>query len=80
MPISTISVKGQVTLPVRMRRKLGIGPNDKVVIESVDDAIIIKRAADFFELEGFLGESLPEAEEQKSLMRAAAARTKGTGR
>ncbi len=28
--ISTVSVKGQVTLPVQIRRHLHIGPNDKV--------------------------------------------------
>jgi len=77
MPISTISVKGQVTLPVQMRKKLGIRPNDRVIIESVEDAIIIKRAADFFELEGFLGKALPETEERGRMMRAAAVRTKG---
>ncbi len=80
MPISTISVKGQITLPARLRRKLGMRPNDRVVIEAVEDAIVIKRATDFFELEGFLGKALPEAEERRKMKRAAAAHTRGRGR
>jgi len=76
MPISTISTKGQVTLPARMRRRLGLRPNDRVLIQEADDAILIKRAADFFELEGFLGQPLPEAEERRRMMEEAAAHTK----
>ena len=29
MPVSTISVKGQITLPISFRRKLGIKPHDR---------------------------------------------------
>lgn len=37
--VSTISTKGQVTLPIRVRRHLGVDPNDKVafVIEPTGD-------------------------------------------
>lgn len=71
MAISTISSKGQITLPARIRRKLGLKPHDRVVIESTDDAIIIKRAADFFELQGFLGKAVPRSEERRRMMLAA---------
>jgi AbrB family looped-hinge helix DNA binding protein len=57
MATSTLSSKGQITLPVRMRRQIGLRPNDAVTIETVGDAIVIKRAADFFELRGFLGKA-----------------------
>lgn len=77
MAISTISVKGQITLPAHLRRKLGLRPNDRVVIEAVEDAIVIKRAADLFALRGFLGKALPEAEERQKMKLAAAARMKG---
>ena len=73
MATSTISSKGQVTLPARMRRQLGLRPNDPVTIETVVDAIVIKRAADFFELKGFLGKALsPELEANR--MHAAVSR------
>ena len=63
MATATISGKGQVTLPVRMRRQLGLQPKDAVTIETIGDAIVIKRAADFFALKGFLGKAVsPNAE------------------
>jgi AbrB family looped-hinge helix DNA binding protein len=80
MAISTISTKGQITLPVSLRKRLGMKPHDRVVIESTDDAIVIKRAVDFFELEGFLGKALPEAEERKRMLRAVSERAKGRAR
>jgi len=63
MAFTTVSSKGQITLPVQLRRKLGIRPGDRLQIEAVDDAILIRRAPDFFELEGFLGKALPRSEE-----------------
>jgi len=52
-------------------------PHDRVLIESAGDAIVIKRAVDFFELEGFLGKALPEAEERKRMLHAVSLRTRG---
>jgi len=80
MPITNISVKGQITLPVRMRRKLGIKPRDRVLIEEADDAIVIRKAADLFEFKGFLGKALPADEERKRMQKAVANHVKGTGR
>jgi len=77
MSIATISSKGQITLPVQVRRKLGIGPHDRVLIEANDDAIVIRRAPDLFELEGFLGKSLPREEEREKMMRGVAEHVKG---
>jgi antitoxin PrlF len=73
MATSTLSSKGQITLPVRMRRQLGLQPNDAVTIDTVGDTIVTRRAADFFALKGFLGKALsPELEAKR--MRAAVAR------
>ena len=72
MPIATVSRKGQITLPARLRKQLGIHPNDRVIIETSHDALIITRPGDFFELDGFLGEALPESEEREGMMRGAA--------
>ncbi len=35
--ISTISSKGQITIPIDVRRKLGVEPEDKVVFVLLDD-------------------------------------------
>jgi AbrB family looped-hinge helix DNA binding protein len=77
MPVSTVSSKGQVTLPAQIRKQLGIGPNDRVTIDTVDDAIVIRRAPDLFELKGFLGKHLPEREEREQMQQAAATHVKG---
>ncbi len=77
MAVSTVSTKGQVTLPAQVRKKLGIKPNDRVIIEAVDDAVLIRRAPDFFALKGFLGGAVPEAEERGKTRRGIAAHVKG---
>lgn len=77
MAVSTISTKGQITLPISLRKRFGMKPHDRVLIESTDDAIVIRRAVDFFELQGFLGKALPEAEERKRMMQAVSRRARG---
>jgi bifunctional DNA-binding transcriptional regulator/antitoxin component of YhaV-PrlF toxin-antitoxin module len=62
MPVSTVSSKGQVTLPVQVRK---------------DDTIVIRRAPDMFELKGFLGKGLPERDERERMQKAVAALVKG---
>ncbi|GAB4240003.1 MAG: hypothetical protein OHK0028_18020 [Deltaproteobacteria bacterium] len=78
MPISTISAKGQITLPAKLRRKFGIRPNDRVVVESTGEGILIRSAGDFFDLDGFLGKGLPREEERARMMKGIAARYRGT--
>lgn len=78
MPTAVISSKGQITLPARFRRKLGLEANARASIEIEGDAIVIRQAGDFFALEGFLGKALPPDVEKEGMMRGAAGR--GTGR
>ena len=80
MPISTISTKGQITLPARIRKQLGIKPRDRVAIDVVEDAIVIKRAVNIFELRGFLGKALPADEERKRMQKAGARHVTDTQR
>ena len=79
MSLSTISTKGQITLPARLRRKLGIKAHDRVRVEFADNAIVIKPVADLFEFEGFLGKALPANVEKRRLREAASARARGAG-
>ena len=80
MPISTLSTKGQITLPVSFRRKLGMKPHDRVVIELEEKAILVKPAPDFFALKGFLGKGLPRKEEERRMLKGVAAHVLGTER
>ena len=77
MPISTISSKGQITLPAKLRKKFGLRPNDRVVVESTGEGILIRSAGDFFELGGFLGTGLPREEERARMMKGIAAHFRG---
>ena len=77
MPIATVSLKGQITLPAHLRRRAGISPHDRVVIEAHGDGIVVTRAPDFFELKGYLGRARSGAQEERARLRAAAAHTKG---
>lgn len=80
MPLSTISSKGQITLPAALRRRLGIKAHDKVTVELANDEIVIKPVPDIFQLEGFLGKPLPLEVERKRTHQAAVAHGRGTGR
>ena len=44
MPLytSSVSPKGQITIPVDIRQKFGIDPKDKVSFEVIADAILVK--------------------------------------
>jgi AbrB family looped-hinge helix DNA binding protein len=77
MPISVISAKGQITLPVKLRKKFGLRPNDRVVVESTGEGILIRSAGDFFELDGFLGKGLPRGEERARMMNGIASHLRG---
>jgi antitoxin PrlF len=39
--ISTVTTKGQVTIPVSIRKKYGLGPNDRVDFITEGDRIIL---------------------------------------
>ncbi|MEW6262392.1 MAG: AbrB/MazE/SpoVT family DNA-binding domain-containing protein [Thermodesulfobacteriota bacterium] len=72
MPISTISSKGQITLPADIRRKLGMKPNDRVLVEADNEAITIRPARGFLGLKGFAGPAQPADEENRKMAEAVA--------
>jgi len=49
---SSVTQKGQVTIPVDMRNYLGIQKGDSVLFIKEQDGIRIKQADDFFSLKG----------------------------
>ena len=42
MTTATIGARYQVVIPARERRKLGLRPHDKVLVEATKDAIVIR--------------------------------------
>jgi antitoxin PrlF len=42
MTTTKITAKGQVTIPVEIRRKLGLNPGDRVTFRDSDDGIVIE--------------------------------------
>ncbi len=50
--ITTVTQKGQVTLPKKIRERIGINIYNKVFVEAKDDYIAIKPAFDILEIAG----------------------------
>lgn len=49
---SKVNTKGQVTIPVDIRRDLAISPKDKVMVTKVGDGAVISKLGGFFDLMG----------------------------
>ena len=49
---STITQKGQITIPAEIRRRLGLMPTQKVIIIQEGNEAKIKPVRDFFSLRG----------------------------
>jgi bifunctional DNA-binding transcriptional regulator/antitoxin component of YhaV-PrlF toxin-antitoxin module len=77
MPQSAVSIKGQITLPLAYRKKYDINPKDFVTIEDTGEAIIIRKARNFLEMEGMLGAASTVAEERTAAMEGAARHSLG---
>jgi AbrB family looped-hinge helix DNA binding protein len=75
--MSTVSSKGQITLPAELRRQLGIKAHDRVMVGMAQGAIVSRPAGSLLELEGFLGKALPFEEEARALGQAAVAHAAG---
>lgn len=52
MQITTVTTKGQVTLPAEIRKKVGIRPGSRVVSEYLNGEIRVRLIPDFFSLRG----------------------------
>jgi AbrB family looped-hinge helix DNA binding protein len=51
---TTVTQKGQVTIPIKVREFLGIKPKDKVIFEiKKDNRVIVKKIPDLKDLLGY---------------------------
>ncbi|MFZ2656104.1 MAG: AbrB/MazE/SpoVT family DNA-binding domain-containing protein [Victivallales bacterium] len=74
MFISTVSSKGQITLPASARAVLGIRKHDKVCIETCKDRITIKSVPSILSFSGSAGKAFSSAEEKKAVKEHVSAR------
>lgn len=65
--ITTVTQKGQITIPVAMRKALGINPYDRVRVRMGDGAIKVEPAEDLLDIAGKF-----KAPKGKSALRARA--------
>jgi antitoxin PrlF len=79
VPIATVTSKGQITLPKRIRQRLGVKPGDRVSFrERADGSIVVEAdTVDLLSLKGMLrprrrGVSLQQMDE--AIARGAAGR------
>ena len=56
MATVSISEKGQVTLPAKARRELGLRPRSKLEVEITKDSIILRPIKSIMDLSGILHE------------------------
>lgn len=71
MSLATVSSKGQITLPAKVRQELGIRSRDKVQFFVRGNEIVIKPLRSFRQLRGSLS---PRKGDQRKAMRDAVAR------
>jgi AbrB family looped-hinge helix DNA binding protein len=48
MKVSKVSDKGLVTIPLEMRRKLGLAPRTKMIVMATEDAVVLRKGAMMF--------------------------------
>ncbi len=76
MSIATVSSKGQVTLPVKARRALGIRSHDRVVIQVEENMLTLRPTKTLLDYAGSVGKAASHEDEQKAAMNYVAKRHK----
>lgn len=57
---TSVTQKGQATIPALIRQKLGIMPNTKIIFEiNENNDVVIKPVKDFFSLKGSIKSAKP---------------------
>lgn len=77
METSTLTQKGQATIPKKIRDYLGVHPQERIAFYIKNDAVVIERAGSFTdELAGAFKEHavkpIPSKKELRELMKSAA--------
>jgi len=54
MNLSTVTQKGQITVPLDFRKILGLKPYDRVLFEKKNNKVLLSKAVDIMDLSGSL--------------------------
>ena len=60
----TITSQGQISIPAKIRRELGLDRSKQAIVSVKDDEIIIKPVKDFLDLKGSLKTNIKATPEQ----------------
>lgn len=61
MNLSTLTQKGQATIPLEIRKKLDLRPGDKIIFEVKDGDVVVKKISAFdYEYHRTLSKTLSE--------------------
>jgi AbrB family looped-hinge helix DNA binding protein len=74
-----VSPRGQITIPAKLRKELGIRPHDRLTMISVGNTIVMERIPNLLDLKGFLGTSPTDEEEREGMEKAAIEHALGLG-
>ncbi len=67
---TTITVKGQVTIPKEIRKALGLRPGDRVVFEKEGNTIVLKSAKTLLDFRGYVkAERYTSTEEARKIIK-----------
>lgn len=61
---ATLTQKGQVTIPVNIRKMLGLKPYKKVAFKKIADTVILIPAYDFLSLKGSIKAKKPYSDKE----------------
>lgn len=56
---TSVTQKGQATIPAPIRKKLGIKPNTRIIFEIKDNEVTLKPIPDFFSMKGSIKSEKP---------------------
>lgn len=59
MQVTTVTQKGQVTIPKSIRKELGIEPGQKIAFAKKKNDVVIEPVVDFFSLRGSIKSNKP---------------------
>ena len=55
MSVTKITSKGQITIPQKIRKRLGVGPGDKVEFKELDGKFVVEKKIELSPFDKYVG-------------------------